>query len=348
MHSIQYLRGIAALLVVFHHLLLPSAVGLPFDGHVEVGASGVDIFFVISGFVIAYTHARSSYSPAYFLYRRVIRVVPLYWVLTAFGIAVHLGLGFFSSWVVSPATVVHSFLFLPYPNPTQPSTIFPLIEPGWTLIYEMFFYAVFTTAILVARGRAVLLAAAVMLTLVGVGLAVPPGPTAAATYTDPLLLEFTAGMLIARWLVVRDHAPASPHLAWLLVPALAGWGASAFWAEAPAYRAFVWGGPAILIVFSAIVLETTTRIPRIRWMHEIGDASYSIYLTHLFTLAVLTKAWGILGLSNTGWPLFLVYFAAGTLLSTVVGIGSYRLIERPLLHALRALWRPGRAAAGAE
>ncbi len=340
LQSVQYLRGLAALMVVLHHLLLPTSLGLPFSVPMNIGASGVDMFFVISGFVIAYTHARASYGPAYFLYRRVIRVAPLYWILTGVGVSLHLGLGLFSTWVVTPATVTQSLLFLPFPNPTQPDTIFPLLEPGWTLIYEMFFYALFTLAILLAHDRAVWALTVVLLALVGVGLLVPEGSTLVSTYTDPLLLEFVAGMLIARWLVGRDGAPPSPRLAWLLIPGLAGWAASAAWTEAETVRSLAWGLPATLVLLSVIVLEHGSRIPQLRWLHEVGDASYSIYLTHIFTLAGLHKVWGALNLSNAGWPTYLVFLITGLTLSTAVGMACYHLLERPVLHGLRRVWRP--------
>ena len=82
--SLQYLRGIAALLVVAFHAAeyLARASGRPAGFPFTAGVSGVDVFFVISGFVITWSSAGRAMSPADFLWRRAVRIVPLYWFLT--------------------------------------------------------------------------------------------------------------------------------------------------------------------------------------------------------------------------------------------------------------------------
>jgi exopolysaccharide production protein ExoZ len=145
--AIQYLRAVAALLVVFHHALnqFPEiATRIPID----TGASGVDVFFVISGFVMTYTTRTNEYRPAGFLLRRAVRIIPLYWSMTLFVAALLL---------VAPTFVRHSkfsfedlflsLLFIPHANAGEPDSLSPMVKLGWTLNYEAFFYVVFAAVI---------------------------------------------------------------------------------------------------------------------------------------------------------------------------------------------------------
>ena len=141
--SIQYLRALAALLVVFVHAqeqypiggrIIPSAFGL----------GGVDLFFLISGFVMTFTAAQRPLTRLDFLKRRVVRIVPLYWTMTL----ATAGLIF-----VAPALtrdshfawsdLLTSLSFIPHYNAGKAGSISPIIKLGWTLNYEMFFYLVF-------------------------------------------------------------------------------------------------------------------------------------------------------------------------------------------------------------
>ena len=90
--SIHYLRGLAALLVVFHHSIIQLAPVRDHYAHVEFGQAGVDIFFVISGFVIYLSNGKGRLGSGEFLKRRIIRIVPLYWLATLAVVAVRLGL----------------------------------------------------------------------------------------------------------------------------------------------------------------------------------------------------------------------------------------------------------------
>ena len=160
--GIQILRAVAALMVVLHHarLSVPGSDAWP-----SFGAAGVDIFFVISGFVMAYTTSIVSSRPVAevastgllakagkFLRKRVVRVVPLYWLAllwTSRRDLMHAHIG---------TDLVKDFLFLPHPNNVFHSWLAPTLQQGWTLNYEAFFYILFAVAILfgAARNRVVL------------------------------------------------------------------------------------------------------------------------------------------------------------------------------------------------
>ena len=145
---IQYLRGIAALMVVWHH----SSSQIPalnrfFPG--SSGAHGVDLFFVISGFIMAVTTTGAGLTPLQFLRRRVVRVVPLYWILTLAMVGLALvAPSLFRTLKVTADTLVQSLLFIPHFSTSFTDKAWPLLVPGWTLNYEMYFYVILAVILL--------------------------------------------------------------------------------------------------------------------------------------------------------------------------------------------------------
>ena len=172
--TVQALRAFAALSVAVWHVL-HDAIPLDPSGHIErwhnalPWASGVDLFFVISGFVMVYASAelfgRRS-SPMTFMARRLIRIVPLYWGATTLFLVVALATpSSVSQAGFGLADVVMSYAFLPTSRPD--GTIQPIYSLGWTLNYEMFFYVVFAACIVLPRRRA--LAAVALLLMLSAG-----------------------------------------------------------------------------------------------------------------------------------------------------------------------------------
>jgi len=202
---IQYLRAFAAMSVVWLHAIeqMPGA-GATFDLH--FGASGVDVFFVISGFIMLATTRGRDTTAAGFLVRRLLRVAPLYWLATLAMLAGSLlAPAAFHTLRYSAATVVESLLFIPHWSLAFPGNAWPVLVPGWTLNYEMFFYVLFALSLaLPARWRLAGLAAAIG-TLAATGyLAGPFANPVAATYTSRLLLEFLASSALhVRELIVN-------------------------------------------------------------------------------------------------------------------------------------------------
>lgn len=328
--SIQYLRGLAALLVVLHHARNPQPwLFNPLDGFM-FGAAGVDVFFVISGFIM-FTAARSE-AVADFARRRLLRVAPLYWLAT---------LGFLTFSLVlnpdgvtgwTPAHLVKSLLFIPHESPIHPGEAWPLLVPGWTLNFEMFFYAVFAVAIV--SGRVVLTTCAIILGLVAFGLLVRPAGPIAAAYTSPLMLEFLAGVLVGKAWASRPFA-----VLWPLLPlGVAALLLVASPAVAPEWHALGRMVPAVAIVIGALALEPLARARPSAGLKLVGDASYAIYLSHIPTLMVVTGTLKRLPLE--GWPQFAVLVAAAVAASVAVGVAVHLWVETPLL---RQLGRMGRA-----
>jgi exopolysaccharide production protein ExoZ len=335
--SIQYLRAIAALLVVLHHARNEQAwLFNPMAG-TRFGVVGVDIFFVISGFIM-FTAARHE-SVLEFVRRRIIRVVPLYWLATM-GFVVFCAVVLpLVSQGIRPVHIVKSLLFIPHQSASDPGRLWPVLVPGWTLNYEMFFYAVFAVG-LVSR-HVVVVASAALCALVGLGLVLQPSKTSVATvYTSPLLLEFLAGVLVGRL-----RASISMRRMWPALPigALAGVLLSCS-PLTPAQLAVSRYFPALLIVAGAVGLEQVRPLRELRVWRLLGDASYAIYLTHPITLYFVGSYWSRAAV--TGLPQFALVVSSSLAASALVGVIVHVVLEKPLLGWLHTATRPARASAG--
>ncbi|NEI57519.1 acyltransferase family protein [Rhizobium leguminosarum] len=287
--QLQYLRAIAALMVVYFHAVLQLAkVNPAVDATAFVyGETGVDIFFVLSGFVMWLTTSGRAMSPVDFARRRIKRIVPLYWLATLFSATVALvAPSLLKSTVFDLPHLIASLFFLPWANPADPSTITPVVVPGWTLNYEMFFYFVFALLLPLQEARRIPAMVAVFAVIL-IACRLLPETTATRFYREPIMLEFLAGVVLG-WLYGQK----------VLLPNRWAWAALAmgfaflFINEAlmpPESRFYAWGIPAIFIVYGAISIDFS-RLPVVRWLNYLGDCSYSIYITHAFTLAFLRVA----------------------------------------------------------
>ena len=326
---IQILRALAALMVVVHH----ATIMLWQREHLQLrtwfnGASGVDLFFVISGFVMTISSAplRKAKHPARtFLARRLERVVPMYWLVTTVKVGVLLlvpamGVNALGNW----NHVLASYLFIPSVNPQ--GALEPVVIVGWTLNFEMAFYVLFALA-LGLRAKPLLVAGPVIL---GAALwplsGAPVGANAFRFFEATLPVEFLFGAGLALLL------PYMLRLSWLvgLGLAVSGLLPLLFW-ELPNFswwRGFEWGLPATAVVAGALILERRWGAGSPRWMLELGDASYSIYLIHTFALPVAGILFSHVAAPWAGNLALALGFAVP--LSTAAGEAAYRLIERPI------------------
>jgi peptidoglycan/LPS O-acetylase OafA/YrhL len=334
--SIQVLRAVAALAVLVRHVSyeLAGRMGWPETMPTFViRASGVDLFFVISGFVMVYASERLFGHPdarRVFVLRRLARIVPLYWaasaVLLVYMLGVHRGLPV----DVSVGTVVASFAFLPYARPD--GLVAPIHTLGWTLNYEMFFYAVFAAAIWLSRPRAVLAVLAAFVVMVGLGRAVAL-PLPLAAWFDPIILEFGAGMLIA--VACRAGLRLSRAAAvGLGLAAVAGYGVAS-WAElSEPWRAVERGLPGAALVAACVLCGAPPRPgPVARGVAFLGDASYSLYLVH--PLVFVLPRWTVARWIDFS-PFPLAYALVLVAVSVLAASLSYLLFEKPLSRALKA------------
>lgn len=327
--SIQYLRGIAALAVFGFHM------NHNFNFGFYVGSAGVDIFFVISGFIMWVTTVDRAVSPAEFMYRRIARVVPLYWIVTLTMVAAVLARpNFFPDVDASAANVVGSLLFLPNINV---STLFPVVHQGWTLTYEMFFYIIFAASLCIRQDYRLPAIVSVLIFLSLLHPLVPDGY--AAVFTDTLLLEFAAGVLIGAAWAKGKSVPVPVALAAVIAGVV--WLAVENFSPLGLERVIKFGGPAALIVGGLVFVERRMELPHFRFLQLCGDASYSIYLWHVLVGVV------IMGLAlrvGVGGILMPIIITVGSIAITLL---AYVFVEEPINRYFRVRRKRRLAASGA-
>jgi exopolysaccharide production protein ExoZ len=333
LHLLQALRGVAAMMVIALHA--STLVTERFGGKGRIwfsGAAGVDLFFVISGFVMALSSRSLGLglgAAGEFMKRRIERVVPLYWLVTTFKVVVSVlapvallrGLG--SGW-----HVFASYLFVPARNAA--GLILPVVSVGWTLNFEMMFYALFALALACGIKPLRMLIPALLALALG-AIFVHPGASAVLAWCDPIALEFLFGMLLYEAWQRRWRLPTGLSWAALLL------GSAVIvcipWGEGSLLRPLVWGLPALAVVTAAVDLEERFGRRAPRWALEIGNASYSIYLTHTFALPVLASL--MLHLRSPIWRTMAPTILLGLLVSVASGVLVYRLVELPVIHFFR-------------
>ncbi len=304
-------------------------------------STGVDIFFVISGFIMLVS-SRSA-RPGPFLLHRIVRVLPLYWVLTTLeALLACQWPELFRSTVVNAGYFVKSLLFIPYVNPGQHGAVVPLLVPGWSLNSEMFFYLIFALTLYLPFRTRLGANGLIFAALVAVNFALlnPASDPALSFLTDVRLFEFWLGMVIAHL-----HLQDRPRLpAWVAAGLLAaGFGALVTQSSlvpllsSPALEAKLSSMlAAALIVLGAVALERSAALPRsILWLF-LGDASYSIYLSHDFALGLARFTWLRFGPAGSTLTQVAVFATFSMVCVLIAASLTYRLLERPLLAAMQS------------
>jgi exopolysaccharide production protein ExoZ len=343
--SIQWLRALAALAVVAFHA--EGRVPWPTSSFYTVGgAAGVDLFFVISGFIMWVTTVTRPIGPIDFMRLRIVRIVPVYWLFTTLILlAVAAAPSLFPRLQINWSHTIASYLFIPWPSPSD-GKVWPLLVQGWTLNYEMFFYLVFAMCLLLPVGLRLRTITLVLAGLVLTGLLVRPGNPIAQTYTDRLLLEFLAGVWIGRaWMSGCIRLSQLVATVAFLAALLAIASTLSLGDAIEDYRLLVWGVPAVILVIAGLALERKFQsLPALG--RVLGDASYSIYLVHGMVAAAMAKVWKAAQLS--GGMSAVLFVIATMVISALAGWLSYRLVERPLIGYFRnAPHRLRRARVGA-
>lgn len=319
--GIQYLRAAAAIAVVLFHAAEKTGY------HFAIGAAGVDVFFVISGFIMWVVSARREPTPLQFLRARIRRIVPVYWLATAVMVAGALG-GLFPNLVLSVGHVLASLFFVPTRSPSN-GEIWPVLVQGWTLNYEMFFYVVFAGTLLLPRAWRLPAIGALFGLLVIAGTLFVPDNAVLLSFTRPIILEFVAGMVIGElWLKGKVPSPAMG----LALIALALSGFATIQVAGLPFDALVCGPLAAALVVGVLALEAGRRIRFVPIAVVLGDASYAIYLWHTFAISVIAKVGASMGVPAPA------VFAAAVLAGISAGaLGYYLLEKRGLVTAWRAL-----------
>lgn len=340
--SIQVLRALASVMVLIRHSqsqlsgyevkygLEPSLLNT-IDPR-QLGASGVDIFFVISGLVMAlvtYDIKRSSAEILPFLRKRVTRIFPPYWLWTGILIALLLLLpSAFSSRSFSLRDACYSLFLFPY-TPTHGNTA-PLMGLAWTLWYEMYFY-VLVAAGLIVPGKIFPWVLGGFFFLCTVVLPTPTGPVC-EVITNPILWEFFSGFVLGT--IFSQGMTLSRALCITMI----GLSVTLFLlsnvSALPFIRWISWGVPSVLLVAGLLFYDRVKRhLTYPAWLVALGNSSYSLYLSHLLVLAVIGKLLVIGGIARVvSSDVFILLCVIGCILTNEI---IYRLTEKPLLRLLR-------------
>jgi exopolysaccharide production protein ExoZ len=329
--GIQLLRATAAIMVLIGHVLAEAehyfGVTIPLTR--LPWTRGVDIFFVISGFIITLSAQRlwdQPHAARRFLWRRFLRVVPLYYLFTTLMIvAVVIVPGGAKDTVFDPAQILSSYLFWPYER--YDGRIAPVLSLGWTLNYEMFFYLLFAGALLLTRRTGLFVLFGAILLLSVVGMIFQPTLPAVAFWTNPIIMAFGFGVLIA----LGYLNGLGPKRGSAIVLGL-GFAALIAMNIAPNLvpRFIASGLPAAIIVAAPVLFSTQVSAPRLGLL--LGDASYALYLSHRFVLRAATLLMlSVFPMTTTGAYWFSVFVCCVAL---VASVAVFRWVEQPLLAKL--------------
>ena len=370
--SIQALRGVAAMLVLFFHvaefqrqfLTAGSAEYELTRGFWDRGGNGVDLFFVISGFIMVYVtrNVASGFTTArQFLWSRITRIYPLWWVcagIMAGYFWISYGIPAAPDRVSGPneawGYALKSFILFPQASP-------PILGVGWTLIHEMFFYLIFAASLLTARRWLVwvlLIWAALTLIAPLIWGGIDSHGAIYKIVANPMSLEFIAGALTAMLFLKCRAKMIRASLCWgLIIAAIAyvfiimqtGFEVKA--AGPYMSRTLIYIIPASLLVFALPHLEVTGRLSVSKIWRVLGDWSYSLYLTHFIVLVTMRRVLRItepylpdpLGdliiTDRAGVLNNLIFAVTAICLCLVTAWVFYAFIERPSLAYVRRFRR---------
>lgn len=317
--NLQALRAFAALSVVLlHGFEIAGSYGQTpeiFGFFGKWGNSGVDLFFVISGFVMVYIHSIRPRSALGFLGARISRIVPIYWFITITLAIASIVMPFaFRSLDIDAEHLTSSLFFFA----SATSDLEPILEAGWTLEYEMLFYVLFAIALVFRNELILYLLPCVVL-----------GALAISGLVDWIVLEFIIGMLLARFFVNGGQIK-RPVLGAVVGFALL-FASISLGNAAEHMRVLVWGVPSALIVLCALYMPQL----KSRFVSLLGNASYSIYLVHFIALTIIYKVVALLGLDDRMNADLLL--AATLVVATIAGVVFYQIVEKPLGRLVRNL-----------
>jgi peptidoglycan/LPS O-acetylase OafA/YrhL len=360
--SIQFLRAVAALLVVYEHSMdVQISYGVSKQQnfyHLDnFGCIGVDLFFVISGFII--TYVANKYNGVsqgiHFLTKRFVRINPVYYIATGLCLGLYIlqlqvyNISFAKDFNKSMSSLMDAILVVP---PSGDINKFkPLLILGWTLSFEWLFYAFFFILILCNVKRKTLFLPGLLLILIILGQLLKPSDLRLQFLTNPIMLEFILGVIICQWYVYSEKIPVFIGTACLSIGIIGymlltrfGFGNVYYYLSTidgtnSINRVLLWGIPSSCVVAGCIILEKNGRLYRLwnnQWALLGGNASYSIYLLHYTVFGLLMLLY-----TKTGFFLpsdVMIWFQM--IVVTAISIGFYKLVEKPLLRYMHnsSLW----------
>jgi exopolysaccharide production protein ExoZ len=319
--SIQYMRAIAVLLVIFYHAMSKGKIysGTSWDW-LNFGEAGVDLFFIISGYIMCYATYRKKTNIYEFIKARIIRIMPLYWILSTVALLIYLVMPDKINSSGGDTSILNSFSLIP-------SSSKFLIQNGWTLSYEFFFYIIFSFGLIFSTFKKHLIPVIILTILVILGQLFRPDNVYLGFMTNSILIEFIMGIAVFN---LAQKYSFSRNVSLFLC--LAGISLLAYisdWAETN-NRVIGYGIPCLLFFIGMTNLENDLQKnkhnPVGKILGKIGDSSYSTYLIHPFFLVLASLIASKLGLVNFG-NLFIITLVSGSVLT---GWICYITLEKPI------------------
>ena len=320
LQSIQILRAIACISVVYSHITL------------KFGTFGLDIFFVISGFVMAKLISNNT-RPKKFIIDRISRIIPLYWLLTTLLILITI---FFPK-LLNTNTFnfiyyLKSIFFIPYYN--HNNYLQPLIIVGWTLNYEIFFYFCIFFSIIINKKKyyLIVLFFFIFFNTIIKNFYIENIYELIIFFSNPIIFEFFFGIIAFYLYKFNRNLIIKPYK--IVILSVISYGFMAYYETNNTIlndylRLFFYGIPSFTLVLSLCFLEKCFIKNSIltKKIIDIGNASYSIYLTHLFVLGfvnLVNYKLNIINVSTFTGSLLIIF------LCIIIGKLTYDFIDKPI------------------
>lgn len=343
--GITSLRGLAATLVLVIHSFLFLGYSHTYSKNFELTNIGVDLFFVLSGFIMAFAHwddfGKGVTSVSTFLKKRVIRIYPMYFLVTLLtAIILYVAPKLFYAMEYSNLLVIKSLLFIPSQIGSGTSLI---LAVAWTLAFEVVFYLIFSLCLLFRRDAGLAMTVAALL-FWGIG-----GATVSSSnyimefFLSTLPLEFMVGILICIYFKSSHYKPITYPAAIAVTLMIASLALLALTLPYPVTertltdnnRVIYYGIPAAVIFFCFLNISQS----KTKWIaaaiNAIGDASYSTYLTHFLTIGAIKFVAARTGIIESTNIYVLVVFSCA--FCTICGIAAHKIVEAPATRLFRTV-----------
>lgn len=336
--SIQILRAIAALSVVYVHCTTAGDYNF-----LTTGSFGVDIFFIISGFIIAYVIEKDS---SQFLLKRIFRIYPMYIIATIMMIfTVLIFPTLIKSTTISFSGFIKSILFIPGIE----NRGYPILGQGWTLRFEMFFYLLMFICILIVRNKkyASLICAGFIFLFIGIASILKPINYFINYFCNDIILEFACGVLLFKcnkYIIKRQFKiNRFAKISICIFVAVICYGFMVFIdiksISVSKFRSLYYGIPSLLMVIAILMLEINIKDTKLtRIIIEIGEASYVMYLFHyhiviFFSRAIFNKTIG----ANSIFLIELTKIIIAFSVTIIISVIAYEFVDKPIQIYLRGV-----------
>lgn len=348
---IQFIRGVASIMVVVYHFKHVLIANDPFKQVIDLlfsnGAAGVDIFFVLSGFIMVYSNndlpetgkSRKAYR---FMVKRIVKIVPLYYFLTLLYLFILITNKNIIFDLNTAKILIKSLLFLPVASSDLPHFGYPILSVGWSLNFELYFYIIFCLSFFWGKWQYIFMLVYFIGTLL-LPVAILNKPftfdckithfdnTYFNFITNPIIWEFVFGMIIG--LIFKNTNQSelrNKRYFWMgfLFTTLGIWQLlSGFWGG---HGPLNWGLASILFLSTGVFIWGRETVNE--HFNFVGDISYSLYLVHIPVLSLMNMVLKLTGLDffATGFSyLFLL-----VCLSLILAYHCHNFIENKVYHKL--------------